>query len=247
MIRYFSTKLLIPLVLLTVVALSIHRYWSAGGFFINLATTFIGILLSVFYVGRVQDTYKEIKWLRVRRQIAEHLLLSVNVLLTSVNNACKSTGQGYFEAGTLYQSARQGIEHSTLELMRLTESQVKPMLHQSVASFGTATWKTLIANISGVHNAIMNCLIIFGTLLKPEQYELVLNLHTQLFNTISTCRLFLDVLTQTENEADYCLGDDSDQTRDAIIEFCAAYLDGLLECTKNLGRYQLEVGKKYRF
>lgn len=65
MIRYFSTKLLIPLVLLTVVALSIHRYWSAGGFFINLATTFIGILLSVFYVGRVQDTYKEIKWLRV--------------------------------------------------------------------------------------------------------------------------------------------------------------------------------------
>jgi hypothetical protein len=57
----------------------------------------------------------------------------------------------------------------------------------------------------------------------------------------------LDVLTQTENEADYCLGDDSDQTRDAIIEFCAAYLDGLLECTKNLGRYQLEVGKKYRF
>ncbi|NLM68961.1 MAG: hypothetical protein GX177_03050 [Firmicutes bacterium] len=57
----------------------------------------------------------------------------------------------------------------------------------------------------------------------------------------------MDVLTQTENEADYCLGDDSDQTRDAIIEFCADYLDGLLKRTMDLGMYQLEVGKKYRF
>ena len=48
--RHLVTQLVLPLVAATALAVLVHLWWSADGFFLNLAAGFVGSLVTVGYI-----------------------------------------------------------------------------------------------------------------------------------------------------------------------------------------------------
>lgn len=73
-------KLYIPLAGLFLVSLALHRWWPADGFFLNLSTEVIGIVITVTYVEKTLKALEVQRWSAVELTVKSRLmaLLSIN-------------------------------------------------------------------------------------------------------------------------------------------------------------------------
>jgi hypothetical protein len=80
-IKQLMIGLVLPLVVVFGLAIILHIKWPAGGFFLNLSTEIIGILITVCYVEWILRRHERQQWSRMDAKIADRLriLLNANV------------------------------------------------------------------------------------------------------------------------------------------------------------------------
>ena len=92
MSRHLWFRLVLPLIILSGSSLAIHGCWEAGGFFINLSTELLGIVLTVAYVDWVLKTHRSAQWAGAESRIGDRLEVLVNGIISSVRG-CRLLGR----------------------------------------------------------------------------------------------------------------------------------------------------------
>ena len=57
-----GTRLVLPLLLLAGAAFAVNQWWDAQGFFVNVATELLGIVVTVAYVDWVLKRHEQQRW-----------------------------------------------------------------------------------------------------------------------------------------------------------------------------------------
>jgi hypothetical protein len=77
-------KLVVPLALLFALSLLVHQWWPAAGFFVSLATTLFGIIVTVAYVDWVLSAHEKARWAGTGSRVQERLYVNATLVVTFI-------------------------------------------------------------------------------------------------------------------------------------------------------------------
>ncbi len=182
-------RLVLPLLMAFGLSLYFHTICQAGGFFINLAATFVGILITVFYVDWIIKKRENEKWLATDKRIADRLRNLINATVSGIRSALG------FSADILNESILQTLDPIAIhnEMMRVAENVIAPVVNQRVNALDQRGWKSLVMQNTNAHNGVLNFLNIFQTRLSPQQITDLLDLQEALAKTLFFYQVFPDL------------------------------------------------------
>ncbi len=196
MTKSLWSRLVLPLVLLFGFALLVNEVWSAGGFFLNLATEVIGILITVSYVEWILKRHERQRWHSTDARITNRLRILLNSTVSSIRN-----GLGFspdiLDERVLASNDLIAIHN---EIIRVAEHVVSPVVYQRVRALDPKGWKSLAAQITNAHNGTLMFFNAFQARMNPDQISNLLDLQETLSNILYFYMVFPDLAGVPENE-----------------------------------------------
>ena len=243
--KKYIVLLVVPLLIVSLIAFITNWIFPLDGFFINLSTEIIGIIFTVIYVDLIIRRHEKTKWNSVNQRLSEQLLIMVNSVLSSIKDACKYSIEDVLGYDALYKLSRPNINSVAQELIKGTEKVIEPNIQNKIKKFDRNTWNNLTSNIGNVHNACINYISMFGNIMNPRQYELVIDLQNQSFIVCENFRGFGDIILESDEDIIKKYGDDEKiKFKNELINSNGRDLLKLIGCVKELGNYQInEKGK----
>lgn len=196
MTKNFWSCLVLPLVLLFSVSLSIHTAWPADGFFLNLATEIVGIIITISYVAWILKQHEKQRWLSTDTRIANRLRILLNATVSSIR-AGLDFGPDIQDEGVLASKSLIAIHN---EIIRIAEHVISPVVYQRVQTLDSRGWKSLATHVANSHNGTLTFLNAFQARLSPEQTSNLLDLQEALSNSLTFYTVFPDLAGVTEND-----------------------------------------------
>lgn len=183
------THLTLPLVGLFGVAIFMHTRWEADGFFLNLATELVGILITIGYVDWILRHHEKQRWFSADARIANRLRILLNATISGIRN-----GLG-FGPEVLDQEVMTTSDPIVMhkEIIRVAEHVIAPTAQQRVRALDQNGWKSLATQVQHAHNGVMTFLNMFQSRLNPEQITYLLDLQEALANSLTFYTTFPDL------------------------------------------------------
>ena len=94
--KYLFTRLVLLLSVLAIAAFVLGYFFPWQGLFINFFTTFIGILITVFYVDLILHEHEKLQWAGVTSRIHVRIERIANLTIST-------TGVIFITSGELYR------------------------------------------------------------------------------------------------------------------------------------------------
>jgi hypothetical protein len=164
--RSLILPVVLPLLVLSVVTLVVHKWWDLDGLLVNLSATFLGILATVAYVDWIIRSHEERAWAESQARIDDRLLRFVNALTSSIR---VSLG---FPMSVLGPAALSGDPHlAHKEVMRVSREVLEPGALDRITSFSPADWAALDQQLSRGWLEAESLLLNFHGRLGPHRYE----------------------------------------------------------------------------
>lgn len=188
--RAFWKRLVIPLSGLFAVAIGIHWLWDADGFFLNLATELVGILITIWYIDWVLRQHERHKWKPTDTRIAKRLRIPLNAVVSSIRR-----GLGY-EPEILNERVLESGNFIGChkEIIRVGEHVIAPGIHQRIRSLDAIGWKSLAQQIGHIRNETLMFLTAFQNRLSPEQISHLLDVEEGLSNSLTFYSTFPELM-----------------------------------------------------
>ncbi len=179
-----------PLVLLFGVAVAIHIYWKADGFFLNLATEVVGILITLCYVEWMLEQHEKNRWKSTDERIASRLRVLLNATISGVRS-----GLG-FGPEILGQDIAATCDPYVVhkELVRVAECVLAPGALSRVLALDRKGWSSLAQHLRNAHNGIAAFLSAFQSRLNPDQISTLLDLQEALTSSLTSYTIFPDLM-----------------------------------------------------
>ena len=189
-------RLVLPLLLVSFASIIIHIRWQAGGFFLNLATEIIGILITLLYVDWIIRQRERKKWLGTDERISNRLRILLNSTVSGIRD-----GLG-FDIDILDQRVLSTLNPVAIhdEIMRVGKSVIAPIVHQRVSALDQRGWKSLTAHLVNAHNGALAFLTVFQTRLSPDQISDLLDLQEALEYSLTFYSIFPEMAGVPEDE-----------------------------------------------
>jgi hypothetical protein len=149
---YLRMRLVVPLLGISSVAIFLHTRWEAGGFFLNLATELIGILVTIGYVDWILRHHEKQKWLSTDIRVSNRLRNILNATVSSLRRGLGFT-QEVFDERVMRTGDPIAIHN---EIIRVAEHVITPILLQRVRTLDQNGWKSLTTQIQSTSNAVTN-------------------------------------------------------------------------------------------
>lgn len=222
-------RLVLPLVLLSAASLAVHAWWPAEGFFVNLATELLGIVITVAYVDWILTRNEAERWRGTDTRIQERLMIFSNALISGIR-----AGLGFGPdvlSETVMLSGNPDLMHR--EVLRVAVHVLEPSARSRLDRLDQPGWKQLAAHIQATWGEAERLIEGFGSRLGPRQMELMLDIQQALERALTFWRTFPDLAgvpdeklpkTRTPPELLKASGYDS----------MAAELRNLLKCARML-------------
>lgn len=167
--RNLWLKLVLPLTLLSALSLLVHRRWEAGGFFINLTTELIGIVVTVLYVDWVLRRHEAERWkgtdARIRERLNKHAVLVVTNLRVSLGFGPDILDEEALLAGT------GDYARANAEMRRVAVQVLTPAVRSRIEKLTQEEWRNLEKGLRGVWQGAGLLLDRFGSRLSPNEQE----------------------------------------------------------------------------
>jgi hypothetical protein len=190
---YLLKTLILPLSVLTVLSLVLAYIWPVEGLFINLAATFLGTLLTVFYVDRVLRAHERQVWAGVDRLIRLRIERFANLSIHGFRTA--------FGFGADIMTDPRNISdpdnvHLALldESIRIAENLLMPAAATRVPKIDRKAWLWLVQHLQGVSNFGEQIIQAFGHRLDAETLHLILQIEEAISSIQTDYQIFPDVL-----------------------------------------------------
>jgi hypothetical protein len=182
-------RLVVPLACVAVISGGLHMYWSADGFFLNLATELVGILITVAYVDWILRHHEEERWSGTKARISTRLQQFASSTVTGIR---VSFG---FKTDVFDHSVLEagGPQDATREVMRVAEHVLMPAAGVRIAALDPAGWKNLSLHLQTMSLEAGKLLDRFGSRLKPGAVETLLDIQQALDSAQTFWRVFPDI------------------------------------------------------
>jgi hypothetical protein len=187
---YLWKRLIIPLVFFVVIFFILTLFLPWQGFFVNLTTTFVGILVTVLYVDYVIKQHKKSRWAQAKALIEKRIMNFANV----------STSQFRIAFGishhVLNMEAMDINNPSSIqkEMIRLAQNILLPSVDSSVQKLNTEDWKKLISQLKITCEGADKICSVFGNRIEPEKLSLIIEIQDEIWSIVSFYTTFPDVI-----------------------------------------------------
>jgi hypothetical protein len=221
--------LVLPLVLLSAASLVVHVWWPAAGFFVNLATELLGIVITVAYVDWILRRNEAERWRGTDTRIQERLKIFSNALISGIRAGLEFRPDVLSE--TVMLSGNPDLMHK--EILRVAEHVLEPSARTRLDRLDQAGWKQLATHIQSTWVEAERLIDRFGSRLGPRQMELMLDIQQALARSLTFWGTFPDLagvpdeeLPRTKTPPELLKASGYDST--------AAELRNLLKCARSL-------------
>ena len=121
-----------------------NSQWEANGFFINLATEVIGIILTISYVNWVLQTHEKKKWKTTDERIANRLLILLNGIVSGIRSGL-GISPDVIDERVIATGDNASINK---EVMRVAREIIVPVVYLQVRKFKQEEWRNLAAKFT---------------------------------------------------------------------------------------------------
>lgn len=190
------TRLVLPLLAVFGIALAVHFICEADGFFLNLATELVGILITICYVDWILRRHEQQRWIPTDERIANRLRVLLNGTISGLRD-----GLG-FGADVLDQCVAATLDPYAMhkEVIRVGEHVIAPAALSRVQALDQDGWSKLARHIQNAHNGIVAFLNTFQTRLSPDQMSDILDLQESLAKSLTHYSTFPDIMGVPEDQ-----------------------------------------------
>ncbi|HAS72609.1 MAG TPA: hypothetical protein DCS67_00520 [Clostridiales bacterium UBA8960] len=173
-------ELFIPLFVIFAVSIILHWWLGWDGFFINLSTEVIGIVVTIGYVDYILKKYEKKEWQIPHSRVIKRLQYFVN---RSIND-CLYSLQYSYDFSEWVKTIRDfsGFSQDDFstkfhsELLSVVKIKLKKDAVVTISNFDNEKWEHFVKHIESIHDSAEAFLLSFGDKLTPEQYTLVLDI-----------------------------------------------------------------------
>lgn len=189
MTRDLWLKLVLPLVVLSAIALMIHHWWDYGGLLVNLATGLVVVVVTVSYVEWVIGRHEAERWRGTEARMRESLDVFINAVVSSVRVGL-GFGVEIMDKGELCTG---DLQRAHQEVLRVAEHVLGPQAHARVKGLDKAGWKNLATELQSMCSATEHILDKFSHRLRPRQIELLLDIESSIKRALIFWQVFPDL------------------------------------------------------
>jgi hypothetical protein len=196
--KFILKKLLLPLGLASIISLFLAYYShtiensSLETFFINLATTFIGILLTFIYVDKTIQKHKKEQWAKVKTKIFKRMEQIANYIILSYRITFNFSVD-IFNSEEITNNTRE-------EIIRVTRDVLIPAIDQKIIFFNENNWRKLIENTQLIRQLIDENIKLFGGKINPNILNILLEIEDEILLMTSSYNTFFDIYGVPEDK-----------------------------------------------
>jgi hypothetical protein len=194
--RYFVRTLVIPLSLAALISLAIGVFVPWQGLFVNLATSFFSVLITVIYVDRVLQEHERRVWKRVSGLIRERV---IRFGYTTVLEIRVALGLEYGLFGKSFFNTPVTDEKINSELIRYIEEVINPFVLERLNEMDNKEWKGLADTLERIVKQGDSLIDLYGSKLAPELLQVILDVQTQVSKILSQYYIIPDLLGVPES------------------------------------------------
>lgn len=196
MVSSLFFRLVLPLVVLFTLAMFLHTRWEADGFFVNLATELIGILITVCYVEWILQRHEMMKWGPVDWRIEKRLTILLNGIISGIRN-----GLG-FDTKMIDDWVAESFTYPDVhtKLMSFGQQVLGPNALSRLESLDRLGWQTLMRHIEQSKCGVRSFLQTFQSRMTPSQIADLLELEESLEYGLTWYSMFPELLGVPDEE-----------------------------------------------
>ncbi len=194
---YLLKRLVLPLLVATGVALGaslvVIEPWK--GLLVNLAATFVGSIITVFYIDAALRHSRELEWVQVRSLVNQRVARMANICVTSTRVAFGFDTRLY-ERGVLESG---DVNRAQEEIIRIAENALIPGA-QNVEKMDGRAWQIYFQSLRGVTMEVDRLLNLFAPNFDPALTQMLLEIQSAAERVCIPYLTFPDVLGVAPHE-----------------------------------------------
>ena len=189
MTKSLWTRLALPLVLLSVASLALHHWWDYDGFLVNLATSLLSIIVTVFYVDWVLWKNESQRWSGTDIRISKRLEVFVNAFISGIRSSLN------FSHDIMDESVLMTGDNARVhrEVLRIAEHVLAPAARTRLGQLDEVGWRSLSRHLQSVWAEADRLLDRFSNRLHPRQIELLLDIQATAQYALTFYQTFPDL------------------------------------------------------
>lgn len=224
---YLWKRLIIPLALFVVTFFLLALFFPWQGFFVNLAATFVGILVTILYVDFIIKQHEKGRWTQAKSLIEKRIL----------NFATLSATQFRLAFGISYKMIdKEAMDINNpssvgREMIRLSQNVLLPSVDSSVQKLDTEDWKKLISQLRITWEVADRLCSVFGSRIEPEKLSLIMEIQDEIWGIVSFYSTYPDVIGVPDDKLPPIKGHSAISEKRAMERVVSANIRTTLEKT----------------
>ncbi|MBN1147358.1 MAG: hypothetical protein JXA78_08880 [Anaerolineales bacterium] len=225
-------KLVLPLSVATVVSLVMAYFFPLQGLFVNLATTFIGILLTVFYVDWILREHEEKRWANVQYRVNDEITKFANLAISEFRTAFHFTTE-ILDFST-FDSDNPNLIRA--EIARIADNILIPAVSAKIVEMDQGDWRSLSANLSSVIQAADRLITLYGERINPDIFSRIVEIREKAHQILAIYFVVPDVLGVPDDQLPVSTktGESVVDQKQFLNESVARDVQGLLSLASSL-------------
>ena len=188
--QYLLKALVLPLLALTAAAMCgsrlVHEPWS--GLFVNLAASFVGSIITVFYIDAVMKRHRRAQWIDVEDTVKKFVERVANVCVAGCRTALGVGSEAVYFGPNVEFYSREWRRR----MAEFAKNMLTPML-PSVRDLDEKAWKTLAHNLQAASACADRVVGLFGSHIDTPVMHSVLELQETADGIVALYSTFPDI------------------------------------------------------
>lgn len=193
--KYLWKKLVIPFSILVFASLIIAKFVQWQGIFVNLAATFIGILLTVLYVDYILRQHEKGRWAAAESLINRRIERFAIVASTQFRLAFGFKSDIYDRNIDMENPSSR-----RLEIIRINENLLLPSVSNKIQNLNQEDWKKLARQMQITWEMGDKLYEVFGNRLDPLIVSSILSIQDEIESVFDYYRIWPDILGVPDEE-----------------------------------------------
>jgi len=226
-------KLILPLSLLTILSLFINHFLSYYGFFINLSTELISIIITILYVDYIIKKRESENWNLVEKRISEELKRFTNMIISSTNSfIAKDLDFSKYLIEIKYLDEPHDIDYFSKVLIDFTETFILPTISEKINILTIDDFKIIINKYNDYYKDLDRLFTLFDSKLTSLQYEQLLLVQVNL-RELTSFNFLLTAIASTSEKSGISLSEMMQAHNITFSKYVENLLNNCIKLKKN--------------
>jgi len=188
--KYLLKKLHLPLGIMTLASLILGIFIPWRGLFINLSTTFFGILITLLYVDHILREEEQKQWANVKKRIYFRLEGIANISTHQFRRAFGISADVLSNDADLILDTKRRRAYC----IQVNEEIIFPEVSRMIPRLNSEQWRNLLKQMEVSWTNIDKMVTVFGNKIHPYLLALLIDLQDKIWSVQSIYMTFPDLI-----------------------------------------------------